>query len=85
MKVFAVWRSVADIWKGCAAWRGWREGTTGRGQDKRASPVEPQAIEMAWVLACRSVVGSAADRVFPNVYNRVFGTTGPGPCLERQP
>lgn len=82
MSIFAVWRSVACFWRGCAEWRGRRQETTGRGQDKRASPVEHQAIEMACVLACRSVVESAADRVFLNEYSRRFGTVGSGIRLE---
>lgn len=43
-------------------------------RDKRGSPVRPQAIDMAWVLACRSVGARAAPCVFTNVINDVFGT-----------
>ncbi|MEA2855256.1 MAG: hypothetical protein QOE02_5288, partial [Rhodospirillaceae bacterium] len=34
--------------------------TTAGRRDKRGSPVEPQAIGMAWVLPCRSVGARAA-------------------------
>lgn len=43
-------------------------------QDKRGSPVEPQAIGMAWVLACRSVGVRAARCIFTNAIKGVFGT-----------
>lgn len=43
-------------------------------RDKRGSPVEPQAIGMAWVLACRSVGSRAAPSVFTNAIKGVFGT-----------
>ncbi len=42
--------------------------------DKRGSPVEPQAIGMAWVLACRSVGARAAPSNFTNAIKGVFGT-----------
>lgn len=45
-----------------------------RGRDKRGSPVGPQAIDMAWVLACRSVGARAAPWVFTNAINDIFGT-----------
>lgn len=45
-----------------------------RGRDKRGSPVGPQAIDMAWVLACRSVGARAAPCVFTNAINDNFGT-----------
>lgn len=44
------------------------------GQDKRSSPVERQAIDMACVQPCRSVGGSAAVAAFLNDNNEVFGT-----------
>lgn len=47
--------------------------TAGR-RDKRGSPVEPQAIGMAWVLACRSVGARAALYIFTNAIKGVFGT-----------
>ncbi|MGY4572086.1 hypothetical protein [Bradyrhizobium sp. USDA 3256] len=43
-------------------------------RDKRGSPVEPQAIGMAWVLACRSVGARAAPCILTNAINGVFGT-----------
>ena len=45
-------------------------------RDKRGSPVEPQAIDMAWVLACRSVEARAAPSVFNNAIRTIFGTVG---------
>lgn len=43
-------------------------------RDKRGSPIGPQAIDMAWVLACRSVGARAAPCVFMNAINNNFGT-----------
>lgn len=43
-------------------------------RDKRGSPVGPQAIDMAWVLACRSVGARAAPCVFMNAINDNVGT-----------
>jgi hypothetical protein len=51
-----------------------RENTTARRRDKRGSPVEPQAIDMAWVLACRSVGARAARWILANAIKGVFGT-----------
>ena len=51
----------------------WGNTTAGR-RDKRGSPVEPQAIGMAWVLACRSVGARAAPYILTNTIKRVFGT-----------
>ena len=50
------------------------EESDGSGQDKRCSPVERQAIDMARVQPCRSVGGSAAIAVFPHEFNDRFGT-----------
>lgn len=47
--------------------------TTGR-RDKRGSPVEPQAIGMAWVLPCRPVGARAAPCILTNAIRGVFGT-----------
>lgn len=47
--------------------------TTGR-RDKRGSPVEPQAIGMAWVLACRSVAARAAPYILNSAIKEIFGT-----------
>lgn len=43
-------------------------------RDKRASPVEPQAIGMAWVLPCRSVGARAAPCILMNAIKGVFST-----------
>ncbi|RXG87217.1 hypothetical protein, partial [Bradyrhizobium zhanjiangense] len=43
-------------------------------RDKRGSPVEPQAIGMAWVLACQSVGARAAPCILINTIKGVFGT-----------
>jgi hypothetical protein len=51
-------------------------------RDKRGSPVEPQAIDMAWVLACRSVGARAAPCVFNNAIKSIFGTVGAFARLE---
>ena len=47
-------------------------------RDKRGSPVEPQAIGMAWVLPCRSVGARAAPNIFARRFKHVFGTVGTG-------
>jgi hypothetical protein len=70
----AVWRAMA-----CSGieWLGRREqwgGTTAGRRDKSGSPLEPQAIGMAWVRACRSVGARAAPDAFANEFNCVFGT-----------
>lgn len=61
------------------------ETPTNRRRDKRGSPVGPQAIEMAGVPACRSVGARAAIGTFPNDFNAVSGTTGPGREEGRAP
>ena len=61
------------------------EGTTGRRQDKSGSPVDPQAIDMAWDLACRSVGARAAPGIFTNGANGVFGTACIFAALELRP
>ena len=73
----------------CASWRAlvcsgeeWTErrwrwgGTTVGRRDKRGSPVEPQAIDMAWVLPCRSVGARAAPCILSNAIKDIFGTVG---------
>ena len=57
--------------------------TTAGRRDKRGSPVEPQAIDMAWVRACRSVGARAAPWIFNNAIKTVFGTVGDFARLER--
>jgi hypothetical protein len=53
---------------------GRRGSTTARRRDKRGSPVEPQAIDIAWVLPCRSVGARAAPCILTNAIKGVFGT-----------
>lgn len=55
-----------------------RENTTAGRRDKRGSPVEPQAIDMAWVPACRSVGVRAAPKIFTRRFKHVLGTVGAG-------
>lgn len=74
MSKIAGWRVTA--WIGVEKAERWEgeAGTTNRRRDKRASPVDHQAIEMACVLACRSVGARAALQAFCNDFNVVFGT-----------
>jgi hypothetical protein len=65
--------------------RGQRANTTAGRRDKRGSPGEPQAIDMTWVLACRSVGARAAPCVFNNAIKTIFGTVGAFARLERRP
>ncbi len=51
-------------------------------RDKRGSPVEPQAIDMAWVPACRSVGARAAPKTFPRTFKHAFGTVGVAAFFE---
>jgi hypothetical protein len=51
-------------------------------RDKRGSPVEPQAIDMAWVLACRSVAARAAPCILNNAIKDNLGTVGAFAHLE---
>ena len=82
----------------CASWRAlacsgeeWAErreqwgGTTAGRRDKRGSPVEPQAIGMAWVLPCRSVGAHAAPCILRNAFKDIFGTVGALAPLEARP
>jgi hypothetical protein len=62
--------------------RGQWGGTTAGRRDKRGSPVEPQAIGMAWVLPCRSVGVRAAPCVLSNAIKDIFGTVGALAPLE---
>ncbi|MDA9443347.1 hypothetical protein XH98_30520 [Bradyrhizobium sp. CCBAU 51745] len=54
-------------------------------RDKRGSPVEPQAIGMAWVLACRSVGARAAPCGFDNAIKDLFGIVGAFALFEARP
>jgi hypothetical protein len=65
--------------------RGQRANTTAGRRDKRSSPVEPQAIGMAWVLPCRSVGARAAPCIFSNSIKDIFGTVGALAPLEARP
>lgn len=56
-----------------------------RRRDKRGSPVEPQAIGMAWVLACRSVEARAAPCILTSSIKGVFGTMYDFDRLEALP
>jgi hypothetical protein len=56
--------------------------TTAGRRDKRGSPVEPQAIGMAWVLPCRSVGARAALCNPVNEIKDIFGTGGAFALLE---
>jgi hypothetical protein len=62
----------------------WGNTTAGR-RDKRGSPVEPQAIGMAWVLACRSVGARAAPCVLNNAIKDILGTVDAFAQLETRP
>ena len=65
-----------DEWaEGRGQWGGATNSTAGR-RDKRGSPVEPQAIDMAWVPACRSVGARAVPCILNNAINGIFGTVG---------
>lgn len=74
MNAFALRRPQARTRTGSAGRWGWRIVTIARGQDKSGSPAEPQAIDMAWVLACRSVGARATLFTFSNDFKGIFGT-----------
>ncbi len=79
---------VPGVWLGSWAWAlgtSGRDNTTAGRRDKRGSPVEPQAIDMALVLACRSVGARAAPRIFVRRFNHVFGTVGAVTVFEGRP
>lgn len=50
-----------------------KDTTAGR-RDKRGPPVGPQAIDMAWVLACQSVGARAAPYILNSAIKEIFGT-----------
>lgn len=81
----AGWQTVACFSEQLAEERGQRAGTTAGRRDKRGSPVEPQAIGMAWVLACRSVEARAVPEVFARRFREVFGTIDAGAVFEGWP
>ena len=81
----ASWHALACSGGGWAERRGqWGATTAGR-RDKSGSPVEPQAIGMAWVRPCRSVGARAAPDAFANEFNSVFGTVRDFMSLEPLP
>lgn len=80
-----VWRAIACCrmeWLGRRKQQG---GTTAGRRDKSGSPLEPQAIGMAWVRACRSVGARAAPDAFDNEFNSVFGTAPHSAFVEPLP
>lgn len=58
-----------------------QEGTAIGRQDKSGSPVVIQAIDMAWISPCRTVVARAAPRQKANDFNDVYGTVRHVPPL----
>ncbi len=72
----ASWHALVCSGEEWAETRGQWGGTTVGRRDKRGSPVEPQAIDMAWVRACRSVGARAAPCIFSNAIKDIFGTVG---------
>ena len=70
-------RGMARRRKATMVVRCWRHTTTDGWQDKRASLVEPQAIDMAWVPACRSVGARAAACSLGSDFKGVSGTVRP--------
>lgn len=85
MTKFACSQAMACFSEHLAEGREQWAGTTAGRRDKRVSPVEPQAIGMAWVPACRSVGARAAPCVFNNAIKSIFGTLGAFARLERRP
>ena len=82
MSQCASWHALARTGEEWAERREQWGGTTAGRRDKRGSPVEPQAIDMAWVLACRSVGARAAPYVLINAIKGIFGTVGAFARLE---
>lgn len=78
----AGWRAMTCSGMESAGRRGQRGKTTAGRRDKSGSPVEPQAIGMAWVRPCRSVEARAAPDAFANEFNGVFGTVRDFMSLE---
>ena len=81
----ASWHALVFAGEEWAERRGQWGGTTAGRRDKRGSPVEPQAIDMAWVLACRSVGARAAPCVLINAIKDIFGTAGALAPFEARP
>ncbi|MGY3443451.1 hypothetical protein [Bradyrhizobium sp. USDA 4473] len=74
MTILAGSRALACNSEQLAKERAERTSTTAGLLDKKGSPVEPQAIGMAWVLAYRSVAARAAPCFLTNAIKGVFGT-----------
>jgi hypothetical protein len=81
----ASWHAVAYVGDEWAERRAQRAGTTAGRRDKRGSPLEPQAIGMSWVLACRSVGARAAPCIFANAIKGLLGTKCDFDCGEVLP
>ena len=81
----AVWRAIACSGTKAAGRRGQQGKSTAGRRDKRGSPVEPQAIDMAWVLPCRLVGARAAPCVLINAIKDIFGTAGALTPFEVRP
>jgi hypothetical protein len=81
----ASWHAVAYVGDEWAERRARWAGTTVGRRDKRGSPVEPQAVGMAWVLACRSVGARAAPCILSKAIKDNFGTVGDFARSERRP
>lgn len=78
MTTIELQRDMSGTGEGWAGKRGVRETTTNRRRDKKGTPDRPQAIGMACVLPCRSVVGGAASSDFVKDFKAVSGTMGLG-------
>lgn len=81
----AGWQAIAWFSGESVGELGQGANTTAGRRDKRGSPVEPQAIGMAWVPACRSVGARAAPCVLNNAIKDIFGTEGTFALLETRP
>jgi hypothetical protein len=81
----AVWRAIACSGIEAAGRRGQRGNTTAGRRDKSGSPVEPQAIGMAWVRPCRSVGVRAVPDAFAKEFKNVFGTAPHSAPVEPLP
>ncbi|WP_158231307.1 hypothetical protein [Bradyrhizobium sp. C9] len=55
------------------------------GEIKGARRSKPQAIDLAWVLTCRSVGARAAPKIFAGRFKHVFGTVGVAAFFEVRP
>jgi hypothetical protein len=78
-------RDVARSRKALAERGGQQEKATAGRRDKRGSPVDPQAIGIAWVSACRSVGTRAEPCILTNAIKGFFGTVHVLDCWEARP